>query len=139
MRLRGTVSKDGRFWLAEVPILDAMTQGRTRREAFEMIADWIETMADSPGFSVTVHGGSSDEFEISSNNTKAMVCLLLQRQRHMSGLSLAEAAARLGVRSRNAYARYEHGTSVPTVEKLNQLLQAVCKDRDFVIAESRLR
>lgn len=58
MRLYGKVYKDGRHWLVEVPILDAMTQGRTRREALVMVKDLVETLADRPGFSVTVHRGA---------------------------------------------------------------------------------
>src|SRR5215813_2376245 len=115
MRFQGKIYKDGKWWLAEVPIFAAMTQGRTRKEALAMIVDWFETLIARPEFSVTVHEGKRGEFEISSSDTKAMVCLLLQRQRQASGLSLAGAAARLGVKSRNAYARYEQGASVPTV------------------------
>jgi transcriptional regulator with XRE-family HTH domain len=51
-------------------------------------------------------------------------------------LSLAEAAERLGAKSRNAFARYEHGTSVPSIEKLNDLLRAVSPGRDFVLRQS---
>jgi transcriptional regulator with XRE-family HTH domain len=61
---------------------------------------------------------------------------LLRRQREKSGLSLAEAAERLGAKSRNAYARYERGTSVPTVEKLTELLEAVAPGQDFVLQQS---
>ena len=80
-----------------------------------MIADWFETLINRPGFFVTVHEdeGKQGDFEISTSDTKAMVCLLLQRQRQSSGLSLAAAAERLGAKSRNAYARYERGNSVP--------------------------
>ncbi len=138
MRFQGKLYKDDKFWLAEVPIFAAMTQGRTRKEALMMIADWFETMINRSGFSVTVHEGKKGDFEISASDTKAMVCLLLQRQRQLSGLSLAAAAERLGAKSRNAYARYEQGTSVPTVEKLDKLLQAVAGGRDFVLLPSPL-
>ncbi len=113
-----------------------MTQGRTRKEALEMIADWFRTMVDRKGFSVDVHLGTGGEFEISSPDLREMIRLLLQRQRQQSGLSLAEAAERLGAKSRNAYARYERGESLPTIEKLDQLLKAVSGDRDFVLKES---
>jgi predicted RNase H-like HicB family nuclease len=138
MRFQGKLYKDGKFWLAEAPIFAAMTQGRTRKEALAMIADWVATMINRPGFSVTVHEGKKEEFELSASDTKSMVCLLLQRQRQASGLSLVAAAERLGARSRNAYARYEQGSSVPTVEKLDQLLQAVSGGRDFILLPSPL-
>jgi len=68
MRLEGKLTRDGRFWLAEIPLLDAMTQGRTRKEALEMIGDWLETMINHPGFSATVHLRGDREFELSGND-----------------------------------------------------------------------
>ncbi len=136
MRFSGRIYKDGKFWLAEIPILDAMTQGHTRKEALEMAADMVETMANKEGFRVEVFLGSGGEFEVGSTNTKPLISLLLQRKRELSGLSLSQAAERLGASSRNAFARYEQGRSVPTVEKLNELLHAVCPETEFVIRES---
>jgi hypothetical protein len=136
MRLHGRVYKDGKFWLAEVPMLDAMTQGRTRKEALVMVTDLLETLANRPGFVVHVHPGTHDAFEVSAADTRGLMSLILRRQRERSGLSLAEAAARLGAKSRNAYARYERGTSVPTLDKLTKLLQAVAPGQDFVLQQS---
>jgi hypothetical protein len=78
MRFYGRVYKDGKFWLAEVPILDAMTQGRTRKEAFVMVKDMLETLANRPGFSVQLHPGKHGDFEVSSSDTRGMVSLLLR-------------------------------------------------------------
>jgi len=136
MRFQGRVYKDGKQWLAEVPVFDAMTQGRSRREALEMIADWFVTLANRKRFSVDIHVSGTDEFEVGSADSRTMISLLLQRQRQKSGLSLAQAAARLGVKSRNAYARYERGASVPTVEKLDELLRAVAPGSDIVLRQS---
>jgi hypothetical protein len=136
MRFQGKVRRDGKFWLAEVPVFDAMTQGRTRKEALDMIADWFVTMTDRKGFAVEIHPVARDTFEASSSDARTMVSLLLQRQRQKSGLSLAQAAQRLGAKSRNAYARYERGVSVPTVEKLDELLRAVAPGRDIVLQQS---
>ena len=136
MRFQGSVYRDGRFWLAEIPILDTMTQGYTRKEALSMVEDLLETLANHPGFSVEVHPGKQGSFEVSSTDTRTMTSLLLRRQRERSGLSLAEVAERLGAKSRNTYARYERGTSAPSLEKLSQLLHAVSPDRDFVLHQS---
>ena len=132
MRFEGRLWKDGRHWLVEVPALNAMTQGRTKAEAYEMIQDLVETMADRPGFEVAVHPLSGDRFEIGANEVRTLVALLLKRQRERSGMTLAEAAERLHQRSRNAYARYEQGRAVPTVEKLEELLGAVAPDQEIV-------
>lgn len=136
MRFEGTLVRDGRFWLAEIPLLDAMTQGRTRSEALAMIADWLETMVNRRGFKAEVHPRGKSEFEVSGNDVPAMTALLLRRRREASGASLRDVAARLGASSRNAYARYERGEAVPTVDKLDALLKATSPDADFVIRES---
>lgn len=136
MRFEGTLVRDGRFWLAEIPLLDAMTQGRTRAEALRMIADWLETMVDRRGFSAEIHPRGKTEFEVSGNDVPAMTALLLRRRRQASGASLRDVASRLGSSSRNAYARYERGEAVPTVDKLDALLKATSPDADFVIRVS---
>lgn len=138
MRFSGRIYKDGKFWLAEIPVLDLMTQGKTKIEAYEMVADMLESMVNKDGFKVEVHKGKKDCFEVSSLTPKHMVSLLLQRKREISGLSLSQVASRLGSTSRNTYARYEQGRSTPSVEKLNELLQAVCPQSDIVITESKI-
>jgi len=136
MRFQGKLCRDGKWWLAEVPVFDAMTQGRTRKEALDMIADWFVTIVDRKDFSVRIHPTGGDDFEVGSDDSRTMISLLLQRQRQKAGLTLAQAARRLGAKSRNAYARYEQGVSVPTVEKLDELLRAIAPDRDIVVRES---
>ena len=136
MRFGGKVWKNGGLWLVEVPALDLMTQGRTRREALEMIADAIEGFVDKRGFRADVHTGPDDTIEVGSTDTAALTALFLRRRRQASGLTLAEVAARLGARSHNAYARYEQGRSVPTVEKLVELLSIVDAEHDVVIGRS---
>ena len=137
MRFEGTVVRDGKWWLAKIPLLDAMTQGRTRKEALEMIADWLQTMSGRDDFRATVFARGSGEFEVAGSDAVTMTALLLRRRRETSGQSLREVASRLGSSSRNAYARYERGDAVPTVEKLDALLRATSPDGDFVIRESR--
>jgi ribosome-binding protein aMBF1 (putative translation factor) len=133
MRFEGKVIRDGRFWLAEIPLLDAMTQGRTRKEALEMIVDWVETMVNRPGFKAEAHAAKQNEFELAGTDAAAMTALLLRRAREASGASLRDVASRLGASSRNAYARYERGDAVPTVDKLDALLKAASPGGDFVI------
>ena len=136
MRFEGKVTRDGRFWLAEIPLLDAMTQGRTKKEALEMIGDWLDTMVNRPRFRVEVHGRGAGEFEVSGTDAAAMTALLLRRLREASGKSLREVASRMGASSRNAYARYERGEAVPTLEKLDALVKAASAGGDFVIRQS---
>jgi ribosome-binding protein aMBF1 (putative translation factor) len=136
MRFTGRLFRDGTLWLAEIPVLDAATQGSTRREAYAMVADLLRSLANQPDLTVEIHRGKNNEFEVSSPDTRTLISLLLRRQRQRSGLSLAEVAQRLGAKSRNTYARYERGTSMPTVEKLSELLRAVAPGRDLVLQQS---
>lgn len=139
MRFEGRLAREGRFWLAEIPLLDAMTQGRTRKQALEMIGDWVETMVNRRGFHARVHPTQKNRFEVAGTDPAAMTALLLRRRRQASGASLREIAARLGAKSRNAYARYERGDTVPTMEKLDALLKAAAPGGDFVIREAGSR
>ncbi len=132
MRFPGSIRKDGKFWLVEIPAFDALTQGRTKREAFEMAGDLMETMANAKGFRVTVYPTGGETFEIGANRVGVLLALLLRRQRERQGLTLAEAAERLGQRSKNAYARYEQGKTMPTVEKLEELLKAIAPNQRIV-------
>jgi hypothetical protein len=116
-----------------------MTQGRSRAEAFRMIGDLVETMADKKGFNVSVFPGARGSFELGSDDVATLVAVMLRRQREKHRLSLSEAARRLGSRSKTSYARYEQGRSVPTVEKLFELLRAVAPGEDFVIKETPRR
>jgi helix-turn-helix protein len=135
MRFEGKLTRDGRWWLAEVPLFDAITQGRTRKEALAMIADWFESIIDRDGFTAEVHS-TGNRFEIGGSDTAAMIALLLRRRRQAIGASLSEIASRLGIASRNAYARYERGDAVPTVEKLDELLKATEPGGELVLRAS---
>ena len=43
-------------------------------------------------------------------------------------LSLADVAKRIGASSRNAYARYEHGTAMPKQDTVQEILKAVAPE-----------
>lgn len=98
-----------------------------------MIVDWVETMVNRPGFKAEAHAAKQNEFELAGTDAAAMTALLLRRAREASGASLRDVASRLGASSRNAYARYERGDAVPTVDKLDALLKAASPGGDFVI------
>lgn len=137
MRLAGRVFKVGKYWAIEVPILDVVTQGHTKKEAYEMIADAIESLVNKKGFKVEVFPGKGPYFELGSTDLLTLTAFLLRRQRMKQGLTLVEVAKRLGAKSHNTYARYEQGKSIPTIEKFNKLLSALSPDNDFVLIESQ--
>jgi transcriptional regulator with XRE-family HTH domain len=138
MRFVGRAFKSGKYWAAEVPILDVYTQGRSLHDAHAMIADAIEALVNRPRFAISIFEGQGGEFEIGSSDEAAMSAILLRRARIRSGLTLAEVAARLSEKSINGYARYEQGRAIPSIKKLSQLYAAVGRNGDFVIGESRI-
>jgi len=97
----------------------------------------VERLAGRPDFTAQVHPGTNGEFELSVSDVQTLVSMVLRRQRERSGLSLADVAARLGARSRNAYARYERGAAMPSVRELGELIRAVSEGGDLVLAVSQ--
>ncbi|RLB57384.1 MAG: hypothetical protein DRI34_07745 [Deltaproteobacteria bacterium] len=132
LRLPGRLVKDGKFWLAELPSLDAATQGRSRREALQMAGDLVETMADRPGFRVEVILTAKNAFEI-AGDARVILALLLRRLRQARGYSLQEAARLLGQSSPTSIARYERGESFPTWSKFLTLLGGMLPGQDILL------
>lgn len=131
MEMEGKIWKDGKFWLVEVPALDAMTQGRTRKEALDMVEDLVLEMTkcyfeDEMGkdFAVTAIDYRKDVIGITTNDNRLFLALSLRRQREKSGSTVREASERLGSKSPNAYAQYERGKTSISVDKYEELLIA---------------
>ena len=120
-------SERSRFWLAEIPALDLMTQGTTERNALEMIKDALAGLVDRPGFRCPIQAAEDGRFTLETNEDKTVVALLLRRQRAKSGLTIREVSKLLGAKSPNAYAAYESGKREPSISKAEELLSVVSK------------
>jgi len=140
MMITGRLWKDGTWWLAESEIADVCTQGRSRKDAARMLADAFETLIDRPRCQVTVtdDGRADGEITIEASEPAALAAFVLQRRRQNSGKSLSEVARAMGRASKNAYARYEQGRAVPTIEMFDDLLRAVSADTTLIIGPRRL-
>lgn len=131
MEMEGKIWKDGKFWLVEIPALDAMTQGRTRKEALAMTKDLVLEMAKScfknevdEDFEVEIIDHQKNLIAVTANDNKLLLALSLRRQREKSGSTVREASERLGSKSPNAYAQYERGHTSISLDKYEQLLMA---------------
>ncbi len=133
MRVEGSIQRSGKWWAIEVPLLGIYTQGRTRHEAFEMVRDAARMLAEDDGFDLELYSLGGERFEVGCEDTAAFYALVLRRQRLARGLSLREVSERLGMKSRNAYARYEQGRAVPTIQKFAELLKAVNPSIELVV------
>lgn len=138
MKFQGKAFKNGKFWLADIPFLELMTQGRTKKELLLMVEDLFVTLADKKGFEVNVKCTKDGILEIGSNDNKVMVGLLLKRKRQLNNLTIQQVAERMGSTSKNAYARYEQGKTLPSINKLQDLLNATGPFSDLVISQARL-
>jgi len=98
-----------------------------------MLADAFESLIDRPGFKITVVDEGGESVAIEANEPAALAAYVLRYQREVHGLTLAQVAKTLGASSRNAYARYEQGSSVPTLDKFAELLRAVAPDVTLII------
>jgi len=126
MMITGRIWKDGNEWLAESETIDVCTQGTSQADAAEMLADAIETLVDRPSFKVRVGSvGPDGVVAVEANEPATFAAFILQRLREQSGKSLADVALTMGKSSKNAFARYEQGEAVPTIDKFEELLQAV--------------
>lgn len=131
MEMEGKIWKDGKFWLVEVSAIDAMTQGKTRKEALTMVEDLVLEMTKSyfedevgRDFTVTVIDYKKDVIGVTANDNRLFLALSLRRQREKSGSTVREVSERLGSKSPNAYAQYERGRTSISVDKYEKLLTA---------------
>ncbi len=132
MRVEGRIRRDGKWWAVEVPLLNLFTQGRTKKEAFEMVVDAVRLLADDDSLEIDLYPRGGESFELGSDKA-AFYGLLLRRQRQALGLSLRDVSERMGMKSRNAYARYEQGRAIPTIQKFAELLKAVNPKVEIVV------
>lgn len=137
MELEGKLWKSGKFWLIEVPSLEVMTQGYSRKEALKMIKDAIEGLMEcyfpneSKGFQVIVQEYEKGVIGVSASNNSLMLAFSLRRQRETSKSTVREVSERLGSNSPNAYARYERGRTRISLDQYERLLHAVNPKQNF--------
>jgi predicted RNase H-like HicB family nuclease len=86
MEIDGKIWKDGKLWLIEIPALDAMTQGETRKEALAMAEDLVLEMARSyfkneavKDFAVIIIDYRKDVVGATANDNKLLLALSLRR------------------------------------------------------------
>ena len=122
-----------KFWEIKIPDLGIFTQGTTEHDAFVMVVNAIETLVDQKHFKIKIRPLGKGRFLVSANDPTLLIARWLYRLRVDSGLSIREAAQRLGAKSPEAWARYESGRASPTVEKLSELLRAISPESTFTL------
>ena len=133
MKIEGKLIRSGKWWAVEIPLLKIYTQGRSRKDAYGMAKDAIESIIDEKGFAVTVTEGTADTFMVGSSNDTLLMALALKQQRSSVRLSVRDVARNLGSNSPAAYSRYETGKVKPSLDKFTQLLKAIDKSIEPVL------
>ena len=130
MELEGKIWKSGKYWLIEVPAIDVMTQGHTRKKALDMIKDAILGLIscyfpnETTDFQVSAKDYKSNLIGIFSSDDSLMIAFSLRRQRAASNSTIREVAERLGSASPNSYAKYEKGRARISLDQYERLLHA---------------
>ncbi len=126
MKIMGSCwkSKEDTFWIIEIPLLDATTQASSQNEIAEMTKDLISSLLQDQDFKANVVV-KDDAVLIEPNDPKKLAALILKRQRQRRRLRLEDVAQQLGAKSINEYAQYEQGKHMPSLEKFEQLLEAI--------------
>jgi DNA-binding XRE family transcriptional regulator len=114
-----------------------LNAGRNRNEAgkhlveadaMQALADAFEDVVNRDGFKVTVTALDGDAVSVDASDPALLLGVVLRYQREAHHLSLADVAKRIGASSRNTYARYEHGTSMPKLDTVQEILKAVAPE-----------
>lgn len=135
VKFEGGVVKAGKYWSVEVPALDIVTQGRSKKDAYMMIKEAIELQVGVRGFEVEIHPMHDNDFVIhakKNSDDKHLIALLLKQQRAKYGLTSSEVARRLHI-TKHAYAQYEQARSLPSLTKVEEFIHAMSRKAHVVV------
>ena len=133
MRIEGHVRKVGKWWAVEIPLLLIHTQGKTKKDAYAMAKDAVESLIDTRGFRVEISPGKGETFSIKASDDTLLMAFALRQQRNSRNLSIREVAQRMGSNSPSAYSRYEQGKTRPSIDKFTQLLSAIDEELEPIL------
>ncbi len=133
MMFEGRIWKSGKHWIAEIPGLDYLTQGKSYKDALAMAKDIVESGIGRRDFKVKIKSISNDTFVVVANNSKLIVAHMLKRLRQKHGLTVREVSKRMGSSSPNTFGAYEQGKAAPTLEKLEELLSAIHSGHSVIL------
>jgi predicted RNase H-like HicB family nuclease len=128
MILPGIITKEDGFWIAECAALDAMTQGRTKKEALQMLLDWVQTALDDPSFSIDLREVSKGALHLTFEDPRRIVGLIIERARESAGMTYEEVAFKVGLKNRSGIKSMTLGKHDHRFSKLLSTLNAVGYD-----------
>lgn len=125
MILEGKVWKDGTLWPIECPAIGAFTQGRSKKDAFAMMTDWIWTMLDDDSVQVEFDDLKDGSFKMTVGDPQKVYALMIHHARNSQRVTLKELADRLQLKSRGNAKHYETGKHALSVTKFHEVMRAL--------------
>lgn len=133
MQISGRVWKDGKFWVIHCPALDGSTQGFSKKEALDMMVDWVRSMLSDQNYAVEIEARGKDEFVMSFADPRPVLALMFAQLRASKGKTLQEVAAALGSKNHGSVRQYETGKHDPGISKLVALMSALDFDVEIMV------
>lgn len=116
--------------MMQVPLLNIVVESKNSKEAERILIEAFHAL--DPDLQVEILG----EW-VKIGDTLRVVALVVSRLRVKKGLSMRKAARLLGSESGNSIARYERGEAVPSLDKMQELLDALGDSLELAIVDSR--
>ena len=88
IKFEGILAKKGRVWSVHVPSLEIYTQGKSKKEAIDMIQEAVELSIDQKGFKLVIDLLPQNRFILRSKQ--------IQHDRYLIALMLKNQSLRLG-------------------------------------------
>ncbi|MBI3925875.1 MAG: helix-turn-helix transcriptional regulator [Armatimonadetes bacterium] len=127
MKFPVKIYKEGKWWMAEVPDIEAVTQGHTHKEARSMALDLLLIHLQERWHRQDIEPSPIADGEWIEVPLRTETALRIRRERKRAGLSIKEAAEKIGV-SHGTYARWEHSQACnATLSTLERVAEAFGK------------
>ena len=127
MYIKGLVTRDGDWWVAEIPAFCIGTQGRDDDEARTMLASAVHDILPDLDFEILWTHRESGEIALKTGDVAAALGFIIKQNRAGTEQSLRDIASAMGANYPNAVAVYEKGASEASISKLDAILGAMGK------------
>jgi len=124
MKIGGKLVKNGKHYEVQIPILGIYTQGRSKKDGLAMAIDAVESLIGESDFKAEAELVDESSFLL-SGSTKYLMQALLKQMRLEHNLTARDVAERMGQKSVTGYLRYESGSSIPSIDKLEEIMLAI--------------
>ena len=123
MNIQGKITFDEQsgLYAVSLALLGLWTQGKDMDEGFFMAGDGLKILYPEISFDLYWSDKPNGIFYASSTN-REIVPIVLKEARLASGLSLLDAAKKLGYSNQNSIYAYERGEREPSVSKFQEML-----------------